>query len=78
MDSHAASRSGHSAVLLRSDTKRTRNVGHYLYVFGGRESSEVDVVGHWGKDEVQVGFGGPTFGKPIAGLSSSFDEPEIW
>ncbi|CAI9569020.1 unnamed protein product, partial [Staurois parvus] len=46
---HTASRSGHSAVLLRSDTKK---VGYSLYVFGGRESSTVDVIGRWGRDKV--------------------------
>lgn len=53
-ESHTASRSGHSAVLLRSDTKHTEKVGYSLYVFGGRESSTVDVVGHWSRDKVQV------------------------
>ncbi|XP_073465348.1 kelch domain-containing protein 9 [Aquarana catesbeiana] len=52
-ESHTASRSGHSAVLLRSDTKHTEKVGYSLYVFGGRESSTVDVVGHWSRDKVQ-------------------------
>ncbi|XP_018427061.1 PREDICTED: kelch domain-containing protein 9 [Nanorana parkeri] len=52
-ESHTASRSGHSAILLRRDIKRTKKVGYNLYVFGGRESSEVDVVGHWGAGKVQ-------------------------
>ncbi|KAM5126445.1 kelch domain-containing protein 9 [Mantella aurantiaca] len=52
-ESHTASRSGHAAVLLRSDTRRTNKVGYSLYVFGGRESSAVDVVGRWGGDKVQ-------------------------
>ncbi|XP_072284187.1 kelch domain-containing protein 9 [Pyxicephalus adspersus] len=50
---HTASRSGHSAVLVRDGAKRTKKVGYSLYVFGGRESATVEVVGHWGQDKVQ-------------------------
>ncbi|KAM9294603.1 kelch domain-containing protein 9 [Gastrophryne carolinensis] len=39
-----ASRSGHSAVFLRSNPR-----WHSLFVFGGRESSATDVVGRWKK-----------------------------
>ncbi|KAG9466935.1 hypothetical protein GDO78_015856 [Eleutherodactylus coqui] len=42
-----ASRSGHSAVLLQSDIAHGTRDNCSLYVFGGRESSAVDLVGSW-------------------------------
>ncbi|XP_075700116.1 kelch domain-containing protein 9 isoform X2 [Rhinoderma darwinii] len=51
--SRTASRSGHSAALLRADTTRGTRDGWSLRVFGGRESAPVDVVGHWKKEQVQ-------------------------
>ncbi|XP_053331097.1 kelch domain-containing protein 9 [Spea bombifrons] len=53
-ESRTASRSGHSAVLLPSDSTSTKTTGYSLYVFGGRESSSVDFAGQWSKDKIQV------------------------
>ncbi|XP_068107547.1 kelch domain-containing protein 9 isoform X2 [Hyperolius riggenbachi] len=50
---HAASRSGHSAFLLKTDTNNGKRVSYSLCVFGGREASMPDVVGHWSRDKVQ-------------------------
>ncbi|CAH2327280.1 kelch domain-containing 9 [Pelobates cultripes] len=56
-ESRTASRSGHAAVLLPSDTTSTKTSGYSLYVFGGRESSSVDFAGQWNKDKIQVRAG---------------------
>ncbi|KAM3919067.1 kelch domain-containing protein 9 [Leptodactylus fuscus] len=48
-ESRTASRSGHSAVLLQSG----RRDGWSLYVFGGRELTTVDLVGHWKAGKIQ-------------------------
>ncbi|XP_044128431.1 kelch domain-containing protein 9 [Bufo gargarizans] len=52
-ESRAASRSGHSAALLQSDGQHGSRAGWSLYVFGGRESATVDVVGHWKAGTIQ-------------------------
>ncbi|OCT69499.1 kelch domain-containing protein 9 [Xenopus laevis] len=52
--SRTASRSGHSAVLLPSETKQGKKAGYSLYVFGGRESSNIDTAGEWSKEKIQV------------------------
>ncbi|KAG8540028.1 hypothetical protein GDO81_019953, partial [Engystomops pustulosus] len=49
-ESRTASRSGHSAALL----KTTRGHGWSLYVLGGRESGSEDLVGYWKTEKVQV------------------------
>ncbi|KAM4664857.1 kelch domain-containing protein 9 [Discoglossus pictus] len=52
--SHTASRSGHSAVLVKSPSKVQNKAVYSLHVFGGRDSSAVDCAGQWSTDKVQV------------------------
>uniref|UniRef100_A0A8C0GZ25 Kelch domain containing 9 n=1 Tax=Chelonoidis abingdonii TaxID=106734 RepID=A0A8C0GZ25_CHEAB len=47
-ESRTASRAGHSAMLLR-DTG-----GYQLVVFGGRDSSDCEVAGRWGKGKIHL------------------------
>uniref|UniRef100_A0A8C5W8N5 Kelch domain containing 9 n=1 Tax=Leptobrachium leishanense TaxID=445787 RepID=A0A8C5W8N5_9ANUR len=56
-ESRTASRSGHAAVLLTSNSTSPKKNDYSLYVFGGRESSSFDVAGHWSKDKIQVKAG---------------------
>ncbi|KAM8921522.1 kelch domain-containing protein 9 [Pelodytes ibericus] len=53
-ESRTASRSGHTATLLPSDSTAVKKAGYSLHVFGGRESSSVDFARQWGKDKIQV------------------------
>ncbi|KAM4690910.1 kelch domain-containing protein 9 [Rhinophrynus dorsalis] len=53
-ESRTTSRSGHSAVLLPSDTRHGKKAGYLLHVFGGRDSSTVDIAGEWNKDKIQL------------------------
>ncbi|XP_073493704.1 kelch domain-containing protein 9 isoform X2 [Phyllobates terribilis] len=48
-ESHTASRSGHSAILLQSGIR----YGWSLFVFGGRESTAGDLVGRWEAGKIQ-------------------------
>ncbi|XP_044531760.1 kelch domain-containing protein 9 [Gracilinanus agilis] len=47
---HTASRSGHCAALLRTGGSHP---GHQLLLFGGCNSPEPEVAGHWGQDQIQ-------------------------
>ncbi|KAH1179642.1 hypothetical protein KIL84_005692 [Mauremys mutica] len=47
-ESRTASRAGHSAMLLRDAG------GYQLVVFGGRDSSDCEVAGRWGKGKIHV------------------------
>ncbi|XP_053575799.1 kelch domain-containing protein 9 [Bombina bombina] len=53
-ESRTASRSGHSAVLLKSNAKAGNKGGYSLYVFGGRESAAIDCAGQWTTDKIHV------------------------
>ncbi|KAE8588848.1 hypothetical protein XENTR_v10022776 [Xenopus tropicalis] len=52
--SRTASRSGHSATLLPTDTKQGKKGGYSLYVFGGRDSAAIDIAGEWSKEKIHV------------------------
>ncbi|XP_063802886.1 kelch domain-containing protein 9 [Pseudophryne corroboree] len=52
-ESRTASRSGHAAVLLQTDTGHGRRSAYSLYVFGGRDSATADWAGLWSKDKIQ-------------------------
>ncbi|XP_069074379.1 kelch domain-containing protein 9 [Pleurodeles waltl] len=52
--SRTASRSGHCAMLLHSKGRDGKDAGYNLLVFGGRDSSDVEMAGHWGKDKMHV------------------------
>lgn len=47
-ESRTASRAGHSAMLLRDAG------GYQLVVFGGRDSSDCEMAGRWGKGKIHV------------------------
>ncbi|XP_029789278.1 kelch domain-containing protein 9 [Suricata suricatta] len=47
---HTASRSGHSAALLRTPGPRP---GHQLVLFGGCTSADPEVAGHWGHGKLK-------------------------
>ncbi|XP_061462096.1 kelch domain-containing protein 9 [Rhineura floridana] len=53
-ESHTASRAGHSAMLLRETSTSGKGSGYKLLVFGGRDSADFDVAGHWGKSKIHV------------------------
>ncbi|XP_073422967.1 kelch domain-containing protein 9 isoform X2 [Dendrobates tinctorius] len=52
-ESHIASRSGHSTVLLQSRIRHGTRHGRSLFVFGGRESAANDLVGWWEAGKIQ-------------------------
>ncbi|XP_006004957.2 kelch domain-containing protein 9 [Latimeria chalumnae] len=52
--SRTASRAGHSAVLVPDSGTGRSSSGHKLVVFGGRDSMECDIVGHWSKEKIHV------------------------
>ncbi|XP_077148528.1 kelch domain-containing protein 9 [Ranitomeya variabilis] len=52
-ESHTASRSGHTAVLLKSDIRHGTRHGWSLFVFGGRESAAGDLIGWWEAGKIQ-------------------------
>ncbi|XP_069463291.1 kelch domain-containing protein 9 [Ambystoma mexicanum] len=52
--SRTASRSGHSAMLVHNKGLNDKDAGYKLLVFGGRESTEVDVAGHWGREKMHI------------------------
>nr|XP_028565302.1 kelch domain-containing protein 9 isoform X2 [Podarcis muralis] len=53
-ESRTASRAGHSAMLLRETTPIGKSSGYNLVVFGGRDSADFDIAGHWGKSKIHV------------------------
>lgn len=48
---HTASRSGHCAALLQSPGPHP---GHQLLLFGGCNSAEPEVAGHWSHGKIKV------------------------
>ncbi|XP_026543344.1 kelch domain-containing protein 9 [Notechis scutatus] len=53
-ESRTASRAGHSAMLLQDYGPLGKSSGYKLLVFGGRDSAECDVAGHWSKGKLHV------------------------
>ncbi|KAJ7307536.1 hypothetical protein JRQ81_009561 [Phrynocephalus forsythii] len=53
-ESRTASRAGHSAMLLRESGSGGKGSGYQLMVFGGRDSSDMDMAGRWGKGKIHV------------------------
>uniref|UniRef100_A0A8C6VI40 Kelch domain containing 9 n=1 Tax=Naja naja TaxID=35670 RepID=A0A8C6VI40_NAJNA len=49
-----ASRAGHSAMLLQDYGPLGKSSGYKLLVFGGRDSADCDVAGHWSKGKLHV------------------------
>ncbi|XP_007438978.1 kelch domain-containing protein 9 [Python bivittatus] len=52
--SRTASRAGHSAMLMPDYGPHGKSSGYKLLVFGGRDSADCDVAGHWGKGKIHV------------------------
>ncbi|XP_059531587.1 kelch domain-containing protein 9 isoform X1 [Myotis daubentonii] len=64
----SASRSGHCAALLPTPGPRP---GHQLLLFGGCDSAEPEVAGHWGHGKIQEAPAAPRLTEQLAKLVSS-------